>query len=608
MDGSTLNTLAYENMLLAFEERNHEPSKDMLAGLRGIMETNTKMLLGEADSMYYLSSLDPGVGKSTAIIKWIDAYLRCRATYGNHGIIICFDRLEEIKRFVDECNIPSNSFAVIVSNVDPRGRDLNMTGLGMERAGNAQVLFTTKQQIIIKCKGKGFLDTSTFFYMGEPRRVRIWDESMIVGKALVIDRFKLSGLAEDVSKTDLQVALKIEDIATELRSCKNGDVYLMPDLGLTLNDMMYSFTWSSKAREDAAETLGMFLGRAVTVRTDDRGHVAVDCGESVPADFTPCLVTDASGRVRETYNLQHEYRGDLIRLQPYASKEYNNLTISVWSKASGKAAYAKNGCKVYSKEIIEVINSRLDEEFLVVRHLEHQELEAEIIKQVTCPDRVKFIHWGIHTATNEYSNIPNVIITSPLTYRLAAYEALARASATLMTKDGCISDEQQKILRYGENAHHLLQAVCRGLVRKSKGAGCPQSRVWIITSPRTMIERKLRDIFPNCQVETWRTSPEALKGSQQRSFEYILNRVAQGTPSVTAVEVRKLLGMTQSNFKRDMINNDAFVDTLALHKIYIEQRGNRYYFNDNSMLDTILSDLVETVADKSNQNPNNYLF
>lgn len=607
MNGSKLNALALDNMMDVFEKRNHRPSKAMLNGLKSILVTNTKMLLGEAQSSYYLSSLDPGVGKSTAIIKWIDAYLQCRDTYGNHGIIICFDRLDEIKRFVEECNLPNDSFAVIVSNVDQRGRDLNMTGLGIEHTGEAQVLFTTKQQIIMKCKRDGFTDLQAFFYQGKPRRVRIWDESLIVGKELIIDRFELAGLASDVSRTDLTMALKIEDIAAELRCCKNGDVYLMPDLGLTLNDMMYSYDWSTKSRKDAAETLGMFLGRAVTVRTDDRGHVAVDCGESVPDDFTPCLVTDASGRVRETYNLQHHYRKDLIRLKPEVSKEYSNLTISVWSKASGKTAYARNGCKVYSDEIIKVINSRPDEEFLVVRHLEHQELVEAIIKTVTCSDRIKFIHWGIHTATNEYADIPNIIITSPLTYRLAAYEALARASATLRTSDGSISDEQQKIVRYGENAHHLLQAVCRGLVRKSEGGGCPESRVWIITSPWTMIERKLGGIFPRCQVEQWRTSLEALKGAQQRAFEYIRDKITLGNPTVAAIEVRKFLGMTQSNFKRDMINHDAFIDTLALRKIHIEQRSNRYYFNDNSMLDTILSDLVETVG-KSNQNPNSQFF
>lgn len=602
MNGNTINSQAYENMMLTFKIRNHQPSAMMLQGLKNIHETLTKMLLGETSNKYYLSSLDPGVGKSTAIIKWIDAFLRNREHYGNHGIIICFDRLDEIKRFVHECKILDDCFAVMVSNVEQQGRELNFMGLGTERANDALVLFTTKQQIIRRCKGKSFKDTSAFYYRGEPRRVRIWDESLIVGRELTIDRFKLLGLVEDISKTDPSIALKIEDIANQLRTCKNGDVYLMPDMGLTLNDMMYSFTWSSKAKEDIAETLGMFLGRAITVRTDDRGHVAVDCGESIPEDFVPCLVTDASGRVRETYKLQHHYRKDLIRLEPEATKDYANLSFYVWRKASGKTAYKENGFKVYANEIIKVINSRPNEEFLVVRHLEHEELEVEIKKQITNPNRVYFIHWGIHNATNNYSQIPNIIITSPLTYRVASYEALARASATLKTTEGDISNEELTRMKYGENAHHLLQAVCRGLVRKSEGASCPMARVWLITSPRTMIESKLQDIFPSCSVELWPTAHEALKGSRQKSYEYVLNKITAGSLQVPASEVRNYLGMTASNFKRDIIRNDALIDALAHHKICVEQRGSRYYFNDIGYLD----DIVAGIAQKSNQNPNNH--
>ncbi len=583
MDGRTLSTQAFESMMDTFKGWEHRPSEVMKEGLKSIQNILTLMLLGKAVSGYHLSSLDPGVGKSTAIIEWIKSYLLYRDMYGNHGILICFDRLKEIKRFVDECKLPSDCYAVKVSESHDN-MELNDRGLGSANVNEALVLFTTKQQIVRKSKGKSFRDTQSLHYQGEPRRVRIWDEGLIVGKELSLDRFNLIGLVKDVSKLDPRVALKIEDIATQLKSCENGDVYHMPDMGLSLNDMMMYASMLPKAQADIAETFGMFLGRAVTVRTDDRGQVAVDCEESVPNDFVPCLVTDASGRVRETYNFQHQYRGDLIRLLPEATKEYSNLTISVWRKASGKSAYDRFGYKVYADEIIKVINSRADEEFLVVRHLEHVEhikLEAEVLKHVTRPDRVKFIHWGIHTSVNDYSNIPNVIITSPLTYRLAGYEALARASATLKTADGAITDEQLRDMKYGEHAHHLLQAICRGSVRKSEGAGCPESRVWIITSPWTMIEKKLDDIFTHCKVESWNTSLEALKGLQQKAYEYILEKIEannESIVSVPALNVRKHLGTPQSNFKRDIIRNVTLNDSLAIRGVFGEQKGNKHYY------------------------------
>ena len=82
MDGSALNIQANEKMKRTFDGWQHRPSNAMQKGLRNIQETLTCMLLGKAESCYYLSSLDPGVGKSTAIIKWIDAYLRCGEQYG----------------------------------------------------------------------------------------------------------------------------------------------------------------------------------------------------------------------------------------------------------------------------------------------------------------------------------------------------------------------------------------------------------------------------------------------------------------------------------------------------------------------------------------------
>lgn len=64
---------------------------------------------------------------------------------------------------------------------------------------------------------------------------------------------------------------------------------------------------------EVAETLHIMSGRAVTVSR--RKHsILVDCTEQLPKDFAPCLVTNASGRIRETYKLQERERKNLVRL------------------------------------------------------------------------------------------------------------------------------------------------------------------------------------------------------------------------------------------------------------------------------------------------------
>lgn len=305
--------------------------------------------------------------------------------------------------------------------------------------------------------------------------------------------------------------------------------------------------------------------------------------------------------LRETYNLQEHYRADLIRL-PEVSKDYSNLNVSVWRHASGKTAYEKNGNTVYIDEIVKVINARPLEEFLVVRHKDHEELDAEIKKRIIASGRVRFSYWGVLNATNDYCNTPNVIITSPLAYQLGSYEALARASATLRTSGGILTDDQILKFKHAEYSHHLLQAICRIRVRKSEGSGCPQARVWLIAPKGILTDAMLMNIFPNCNIEKWEAKPEELNGTRKKSFNYILSQIASGLSSVPASAVRKHLGMTQSNFKRDILKNDTFNNTLPLHKICIEQRSNnRYYFNDMAGLANILSSLVQN----SNQIPYN---
>ena len=76
-------------------------------------------------------------------------------------------------------------------------------------------------------------------------------------------------------------------------------------------------------------------GKAVTVRKDNQGQTLLDCIEDIPEDFPPCVVTDASVRVRETYNLQLKHRENVRKLTE-APKNYSSLKIHVWRKGSGK--------------------------------------------------------------------------------------------------------------------------------------------------------------------------------------------------------------------------------------------------------------------------------
>ncbi|TGU70710.1 hypothetical protein E4633_17070 [Geomonas terrae] len=595
---SNLTQRAFQLLKDRFKEIGHTPSLEQLAALHDIPHTLTLMAEGKLEQKMYLSSLHPGIGKSTAVTTSVQSYIQCREMYREQGVIMCFDRHEEIVRMVKDMNLPRHLFAVKVAN-HSSNRELNEMGLGSTRINEALVLLTTKQQITrLGQLGQKFSDMSRLYFRDKPRTIRIIDESMTMGVGLKLAVRKLAKVPDELSDTSPGVARVIEEITQELLSCANGDVYYMRDLEEGAKRVLTACKWGSVEARDVANVFLQILGRELTVKATERGHVAIDCDDTLPEDFLPCLVTDASGEVRGTYDLQQKYRKNLVRLKS-AAKDYSNLTVHVWRQRSGKSAYQANGNKVYVTEIVKVINSRPNEQFLVLRFLSNPELEADIIEKVTRPERVKFTHYGLHTATNEYKDIPNMIITGIMSYRSEDYEALARAAAGLKTSDGALPPETSNHLRHGEHAHHLLQAGCRTTPRKSKGAGCPEARLWLIAPKGVLSDKEIARIFPQCTVKRWVTTPNALKGPRQVAFEYITEMIRSGMQQVRGADVGRHLGMTKSNFKRDIIENVDFTDTLQDRSISIEKRSNgQYFFCDTSYL----RELVESFT-KGNQIP-----
>jgi hypothetical protein len=100
---------------------------------------------------------------------------------------------------------------------------------------------------------------------------------------------------------------------------------------------------------------------------------------------------------------------------------------------------------------------------------------------------VHFVHLGAHDATNQFSHVPNVVLAGTLFLRPSGYEALARLASAYPS-----DEERIKQVTLGEHCHMILQALCRGAVRKCVGNACPPARPYIIASRRSGIEEQLR--------------------------------------------------------------------------------------------------------------------
>ncbi|ACH38761.1 hypothetical protein Gbem_1745 [Citrifermentans bemidjiense Bem] len=582
---NTLTFLAYNEVKAFFKEKDHQPSSEMYQGLYNLQDTLTRMLSGDLDEKYYLSSLDPGVGKTSAIKAWLHVYLKRRTQYGDRGVIICFDRLDEIEQFIRSSAMPEDVYGVLVSGSTSRGIRLNDMGVGVDSLDSAVVLLTTKQQIIKRTRrGRAFGGVSRFYYQGAPRVVRIWDESMTVGRSLTLCASQILELVHTISRVDVGLSLRVQEFALSLGNCSDKAILSVPDLGGL--ELGYNFRWRDSTMRDTAETLALLSGRVVTVRVDGVGRVALDCVQSLPEDFKPCLVTDASVRIRETYRLQETYRGDVERLTPVTScKRYDNLKVFVWHRRTGKQSYRIEGVEEVAKEVAKVVAARTREAFLIVVTKENRtKMSGALKRELPSADysRLQFLTWGMHLATNDYVDIPNVVITSQLYYRPADYEAGARAAATLTTSDGQLSEEVFQAFRKGETAHHLLQCICRGAVRKAIGNQCPPSRCWIISARGMKVEEQLPDIFPGCSVEPWENAPVAFKEIKLQVLGYILDCLGAGVERIKASAVRTSAGIKSvSNFKRDYLTDSRFMALCNDHGVIILHENSRYFFEMN---------------------------
>jgi len=587
LTASTLTLLAFADLQKFFRTgtKGHDPSPLMLDGLFNLQDTLSKMVTGECAPEVYVSSLDPGVGKTSAIKAWLRVYLNAREEYGDKGIILCFDRLEEIKQFLESKPLATEEFGAYVNTTSPEGKELNSMGVGADKVSEAPVLFTTKAMIISRAKdGKLFKSLSEFHYKGVPREIRIWDESMIIGRPLLVTLGQILKLHGDLEIEAPDLAQMILDLSDILRRCKDRDRIEIPDLGGL--EFAQGFRWDGALTRKTAETLSLLSGRPVTVRIEGKGRVALDCVASLPDDFFPCLVTDASARIRETYSLLQHYQGNVTYLTPKGScKSYHPLTINIWDRSSSKQHYQKNGMDQTAHEIAKVIQSRPGEGFLIVtvRGGEKEIIKKRWIKTIKShlpPEdhsRLHFLTWGRHTAQNAYADIPNVILTSQLYYKTSEYEANGRASANLPTSQGTLTEEQLKNFRKGEVAHHLLQCICRGRVRVAIGDACPPSRCWVIASKETGIGSMLSEIFPGCTVTEWDTkmSPKReVNEAHQKALTFILETLKAGDVKSAKLvsQLRDHMGYDsreKSNFRQRFLENAKFKDLCGDHGLHV---------------------------------------
>jgi hypothetical protein len=567
----SLSDLTIETLRRCFAERSHAPSEQMWRALRAVADTLESMADEKCASAIYLSSLDPGVGKTTAVIAFLKALIASRE-HVHVGAIVCVGRLSQIATIVDEAQLSRADFAVLTS-------DKSLNELGCNCPQRARILFTTHSMVEHRCIDRRFSDVSALHYRGTPRLVRIWDEAILPGQTLTVNRDTLGLLFEPIRARNSAMADAVEDLFNKLREAQSGTIIQIPELdlihGLGLNDALGLVEDGLPKQKHAVERLWFLFGKHVTIRRDGpRGNTMLDYRDTLPDDIKPLLVLDASARVRTVYRCWKEDRGGIVEL-PTAPKRYTDLTIHVLQRGGGKGAFRKE-----AKRLVEIVATTIqmkpEEKWLVIGHKNSIDMDLETDVRALLPSagpNVRFVHWGAHDATNAYADATNVILAGTLFYPVSHYEALGRLASAYPSSLGQYAREKTHGVMLGEHRHLILQATCRGAVRRCIGDACPPTNVYLIASAKSGIAEQLPNIFPGARICTWKAARRALRGKVSEAVAFLSAEFESCPDSVVAFRrVMDHIGWKDSReFKRSIRRHDDFVATIE--EIGVEEWG-----------------------------------
>lgn len=551
------------SLFKTFRSMGHKPSPEMREALRDLICHLCWMAQGDCPPKFYLSSLDPGVGKTQTIVHFLKA-LVAFPELADVGVLIGVSRIDEIWALADACDLPGDTYAVFTSDAD-----LNDLGGSPQ---TSQVLFTTQQMIQSRAGGGRLSDIPEFCYNGKVRAVRVWDETLDPALPVTLARDELFRLIPAYRRLNSGLADDLDSLAQRLGEAEDNCLFEVPDLGskhkLDLSSGLSLLWGQPEDVQTAAKALWSISGQNAWVRKDGTyGNTLVTYKEHLPSDMAPLVILDASGNVRKTYLWWEQRRGDLVRLKE-ARKDYSNLTVHLWDQAVSKSAYGdRDKSARILQGIAKTIEERPDEEWLVVCHkLPKRDLEKELRGLVKAPqENLHFITWGSHRAINDYVHVPNVILAGTLFFRTSQYDAIGRAAADFSPDEGSLEERHEQIMRLSEMGHQVLQAIGRGTVRRAEGDQCGRCNAYVIVSQKWPIRKAVDMAFPKAKVEKWLPISPVLTGKVKDAAEYLTERL-RGHPKavVRFKEVGEHLGdMSAANFNKNIRKHPSFQQFLA---------------------------------------------
>ncbi|AEG50724.1 hypothetical protein Sphch_3108 [Sphingobium chlorophenolicum L-1] len=476
---------------------------------------------------FYLSSLDTGMGKSLCIKSFIKSLI-ISGSIKDAGILICLQTKAEIKTFIDDCRLNEEHFSVLVYN-DP----LNNEGRGETGREEAPVLFTTHKMVRSR-SGMSFAGAKDFYYRGKPRNLRIWDESLLPADPVSFSIDTLASVASVLRPYENQFVGEMDSFLKTVGWHKADDAIMVPDkLGKWAAGILSSggrgVEKLSDRQVNVLEQFGQCAGRELTLSISAKtGRSLSGVVSDLPADLAPAIILDASGRLKATYDLWEQRRGNLVRLRP-AVNDYSNVTINLWKTKAGKDALedADIGRAIF-RQIAKVIEAKPDERWLIVSFKPNDSLDVleEVEASMSVPVALEYVHWGRHCAVNDYADIRNIIIIGSWRYPQGAYKALYQAA----TGEPAGEDNKEAVSRIStsEFQANFLQAFMRGHGRRSISGKAGECTAYVVASKSPNPTPLIAKALPGCIINEWSPVPIGLTGQAKQIADHLLAQRAAG--------------------------------------------------------------------------------
>ena len=430
---------------------------------------------------------------------------------------------------------------------------------GNPKPDEARVLFTTQAMLSRRLQYGGcFEHLPAFWFQGRPRQIRIWDEAILPSRPITVSLYQIKHLSKDLGLAGFTEVLKALDGFEEtLKAANDHAIVQVPEINafdLGLEDLRNAF--GDETDREVIENLWGLSGNSVRVRRDTATNVLVAYDDTFPEDLGPMLVQDASGGLRKTYELWRKDRGGLCALWS-APKSYTGLTIHHWDRGAGRDVFKPGNPK--GDQIILGIASAIkgipaSEPVLVVHFKEKKyvrDIPKEIQAQLGVRDNVRYIHWGIHTATNKFQDYKHVFLVGAYQYSVPTNEAYGRGASGIPAQDA-LSAKVHNEVRLGEIKHNLYQAACRGNVRKSEGDGCPPgNHLYMIFSSHKgtgMPREMLGEVFPGATVCDWKPFKAPINPTGKQLVQILSAQGAGGT--FRKSDLRRRLGITAPTLRQ----------------------------------------------------------